>query len=125
MEAKVQQLKHLAYRNARMLESEAGSYKTKLEAVRGFSRNIRSVTKTREMGWFNIVVLLFTNGVIFACGESESSDLKEQFSVLSKQVTTLLDRRRDDLQLIEDSLRKKLAGSQELLDVKDELKNLR
>lgn len=73
------------------------------------------------MTWLYIVVLV--TSVILTC--AENYNLEQELKVLSKQVTTLLDRRRDDLKLIEDSLRRKLTGSQELQDVKDELQNLR
>lgn len=53
------------------------------------------------------------------------SDVEEQLKVLSKQVTALLERRREDLQIIEESMRKKLTKSQEFEDVREEMKNLR
>lgn len=53
------------------------------------------------------------------------SDVGEQLKVLSKQVTALLERRREDLQIIEESMRKKLTKSQEFEDVREEMKNLR
>lgn len=54
-----------------------------------------------------------------------ASDVEEQLKVLSKQVTALLERRREDLQIIEESMRKKLTKSQEFEDVREEMKNLR
>lgn len=50
---------------------------------------------------------------------------EQKLDVLSKQVSTLLDRRREDIAIIEENLRKKLARTQELADVKEEMKILR
>lgn len=61
--------------------------------------------------------------VFIAC--ATASDVEEQLKVLSKQVTALLERRREDLQIIEESMRKKLTKSQEFEEVKEEMKNLR
>ncbi|EFA00353.2 Protein scabrous-like Protein [Tribolium castaneum] len=58
-----------------------------------------------------------------ACGGS--SDLEEQMRVLTKQVTTLLDRRREDLASIEDNMRKRMLQSPEIGDVREELRRLR
>lgn len=69
-----------------------------------------------------ILIVLLTNLINLISGNNVVED---DLKLLSKQVKTLLDRRRDDLKLIEDSLRKKLISSSELLDVKDELKILR
>lgn len=54
-----------------------------------------------------------------------SSDVEEQLKVLSKQVTALIERRREDLQIIEESMRKKLSKGQEFEDVREEMKSLR
>ncbi|KAL3285023.1 hypothetical protein HHI36_019151 [Cryptolaemus montrouzieri] len=54
-----------------------------------------------------------------------SSELKEQLRVLSKQVTTLMDRRREDLDIIEENMRKKLYQTPELVEIKEALKALR
>lgn len=53
------------------------------------------------------------------------SELREQLRVLSKQVTALLDRRREDLEMIEENLRRKLYETPELEDIKNALKTLR
>lgn len=71
------------------------------------------------MQWLRLAVVLVASVICAA------SDLEQDLRTLSKQVSTLLDRRRDDLRLIEDSLRRKLIGSREILDVKEELQNLR
>lgn len=62
-------------------------------------------------------------GVCFDCCASETNE--QQLKVLSKQVTALLDRRREDIAIIEENMRKNLAKSQELVDVKEEMKILR
>lgn len=56
---------------------------------------------------------------------SDASSLEEQMRLLSKQVGALLDRRREDIQIIEDNMRKSLEKSKELVGVKEEMKNLR
>ncbi|XP_068903607.1 protein scabrous [Tenebrio molitor] len=58
-----------------------------------------------------------------ACGEP--SALEEQLRVLGKQVTTLLDRRREDLASIEDNMRRKILSGPELGDVREEMRKLR
>ncbi|RZC42488.1 APG6 domain containing protein, partial [Asbolus verrucosus] len=71
-----------------------------------------------------VTVALVAVGVCStACGES--SALEEQLRVLSKQVTTLLDRRREDLASIEDNMRRKILASPELGDVREEIRKLR
>lgn len=71
-------------------------------------------------------VLLFAVVLLCAvCAAEIEGGLEQQMRVLSKQVTALLDRRQEDIQLIEDNMRKTLAKSQELVQVKEEMKNLR
>lgn len=72
--------------------------------------------------WLNVVAMLVV-GVCFVCGEP--SDLENELRVLNKQVTTLLDRRREDLESIEGNLRKQLFQSPELVKVQEELQALR
>lgn len=54
-----------------------------------------------------------------------NDNIEQQLKVLSKQVTTLLDMRRDDIRIIEESMKKKLLRSQEFVELKDQLKILR
>lgn len=61
----------------------------------------------------------------FNCCVLCSDTTDQQLKVLSKQVAALLDRRREDIQIIEENMRKSLAKSQELVDVKEEMKILR
>lgn len=75
----------------------------------------------RMIWWWSVATLVFS--AIAARGDH--GDLEEQLRVLSKQVTTLLDRRSEDLRSIEDDMRRKLSESQDLTDVKEEIKNLR
>lgn len=70
----------------------------------------------------NVVAVLVV-AVCFVCGET--SDLENELRVLNKQVTTLLDRRREDLQSIEENLRKQLFQSPELVKVQADLQALR
>lgn len=59
-----------------------------------------------------------------ACGES--SAIKEQLWILSKQVKTLLDRRKEDLSIIEDNIMKKMFGTpNEFSDVREDIQKLR
>ncbi|GJQ71173.1 putative signaling receptor binding protein [Trypoxylus dichotomus] len=81
--------------------------------------NIRALVST--LCCFVVVV---ANIAPIACATIDS-DVEEQLKVLSKQVTALLERRREDLQIIEESMRKKLTKSQEFEDVREEIKNLR
>lgn len=59
------------------------------------------------------------------CGAEGSSDLEEQMKVLSKQVTALLERRSEDIKSIEESMRKKLIEDEQLVNVKEEIRNMR
>lgn len=59
------------------------------------------------------------------CGAESSSDLEEQMKVLSKQVTALLERRSEDIKSIEESMRKKLIEDEQLVNVKEEIRNMR
>lgn len=76
-----------------------------------------------------IYAVLGCCGVCLTSGDEmmTSSDLQEQLRVLSKQVTTLLDRRTEDLTIIEDNIRKKLLRHQpeELVDVRNDMHKLR
>lgn len=76
-------------------------------------------------GWFNLSVLLVVTSVCYVYCSEGSSELEEQLQVLSKQVKALLDRRKEDLEIIEDSLRRKLFKSPEINDVQEEMKSLR
>ncbi|KAK9891407.1 hypothetical protein WA026_014645 [Henosepilachna vigintioctopunctata] len=73
----------------------------------------------------SIAVDVATTAIVDATRDVDSSELKEQLRVLSKQVTTLLDRRREDLQIIEENMLKKLYETPELEDIKRTLKALR
>lgn len=73
------------------------------------------------------VLLLVLGGVCsIACGD-DTSDLEEQLRVLTKQVTSLLDRRREDVANIEDNMRKTIlaSSSTELGEVREEMQKLR
>lgn len=52
-------------------------------------------------------------------------NLRDQLKMVSKQVTALLERRAEDLKSIEEHMRRKLTRSQELSDVREEIRNLR
>ncbi|XP_044762095.1 protein scabrous isoform X1 [Coccinella septempunctata] len=66
-----------------------------------------------------------TPAILEATQDEDSSDLREQFRVLSKQVTALLERRREDLEIIEQNMRKELYETPEFQDIKNALKTLR
>lgn len=86
------------------------------------------IRRNKMVRLINYLVLLLTIvNLLTSCAadHNNKNNLENELKLLSKQVTTLLDRRRDDLKLIEDSLRRKLSASSELLDVKEELRNLR
>lgn len=68
-----------------------------------------------------LVVLSLTHLNFCVCGDT----VEQQLKVLSKQVTALLDMRKDDIQIIEENLRKKLLRSQELVEIRDGIKFLR
>lgn len=72
---------------------------------------------------FSVSVFIFT-GTFFTCCV-ECSDFQEQLSVLSKQVTALLDRRKEDMQSIEENVRRSVYNSPEIMDLRNEVKNLR
>lgn len=72
-----------------------------------------------------IGVVAATPAVLEATRDDGSSELRDQFRVLSKQVTALLDRRREDLEIIEENMRRKLYETPELEDIKNALKALR
>ncbi|KAF5296556.1 hypothetical protein FQA39_LY12474 [Lamprigera yunnana] len=74
-------------------------------------------------GWFRLSVLLVV-GLCFMFVRADS-DFEEKLSILSKQVKALLDRRKEDLEIIEDSLKRKLFKSLEVRDVQEEMRNLR
>lgn len=69
--------------------------------------------------WFGIIVSVCIN-----CCHGDTT-IEQQLNVLSKQVSTLLDMRRDDIRIIEESMKKKLLRSQEFVELKDQLKYLR
>lgn len=73
---------------------------------------------------FAALAVLMSACTLINCG-GESSDLEEQMQVLSKQVTALLDRRKEDLDSIAKTMRENLAKSQELVDVREEMNSLR
>ncbi|XP_031348512.1 protein scabrous [Photinus pyralis] len=76
-----------------------------------------------KRGWFRLSVLLVVSLCLnFTHGKSE---FEEELQILSKQVKALLDRRKEDLEIIEDSLRRKLFKSPEISDVQDEIRALR
>lgn len=76
-----------------------------------------------------LVCVVATAVVVLSCATvtnaAAASDLEIELRVLSKQVTTLMERRRDDLKLIEEDLAKKLANSQEINDMRKEIQDLR
>jgi hypothetical protein len=77
---------------------------------------------TKMRSWVKVAFVVV--GVCSAaCGEP--SALEEQLRVLGKQVTTLLDRRREDLASIEDNMRRKILSGPELGDVREEMRKLR
>ncbi|KAJ8964129.1 hypothetical protein NQ317_018150 [Molorchus minor] len=65
-----------------------------------------------------VVVLFAVAGVRLAC--VGCVDLQEQLNVLSKQVTVLLERRKEDIRSIEDNIRKSIYDSPELIGMRDE-----
>lgn len=71
----------------------------------------------------SVFVAILASVCFNCCVCSDATDL--QLKVLSKQVSALLDRRREDIQIIEENMRKSLAKSRELVDVKEEMKILR
>ncbi|KAK5642490.1 hypothetical protein RI129_008657 [Pyrocoelia pectoralis] len=76
-----------------------------------------------QRGWLRLSVMLVVSLCFhFTQGKSE---FEEELQILSKQVKALLDRRKEDLEIIEDSLRRKLFKSPEISDVQDEIRTLR
>lgn len=77
-----------------------------------------------KRGWFRLSVMLVVSFYL-TFAEADNSEFEEKLEILSKQVKALLDRRKEDLQIIEDSLRRKLFKSPEISDVREEVRNLR
>lgn len=73
--------------------------------------------------------LLFAFVVCVTCATRADDDgvlsMEEQLAVLAKQVKALTERRREDLESIEDNMRRKLTMSQDFLDVREEIRSLR
>ncbi|KAG5885039.1 hypothetical protein JTB14_018635 [Gonioctena quinquepunctata] len=69
-----------------------------------------------------VVVMFIFSGTCSTCAES---DLETDFRVLSKQVTALLDKRREDMKSIEQHVMKAIFDTPELLDLRNEVKKLR
>ena len=95
---------------------------TRIKPFSVLRNSVRILANCKKMRLWAVAALVAV-GVCSACGES--SALEEQLRVLSKQVTTLLDRRREDLASIADDLRRKVLSSAELGDVRDEMQKLR
>ncbi|KAJ8950648.1 hypothetical protein NQ318_010848 [Aromia moschata] len=59
------------------------------------------------------------------CTCEPGADFEQQLHVLSKQVNALLEKRREDVRMIEDNIRRSVYDSPELSGIRDEVKNLR
>ncbi|KAF5280570.1 hypothetical protein FQR65_LT00321 [Abscondita terminalis] len=78
----------------------------------------------RKCTWFRwSVLLLMSFYSVFA--HTEPSEYEEKLETLSKQIKALLEFRKEDLQIIEDSLLRKLFKSPEISDVREEMRILR
>lgn len=74
--------------------------------------------------WLSLSVkLLIVSVSISIC--KGSSEFEDQLQLLSKQVKALLDRRKEDLQIIENSLINKLVKNFENSDIHEDVKSLR
>lgn len=55
----------------------------------------------------------------------KSSDFEQEFRLLSKQVRVLLDKRTEDMKMIEENIRKTIYDSTEMDEMRKEIKFLR
>lgn len=53
------------------------------------------------------------------------SDFEQEFRLLTKQVKVLLDKRREDMKMIEENIRKTIYDSAEMDAMRKEIENLR
>lgn len=63
--------------------------------------------------------------VLACCCGWVKSDLEEDFRVLSRQVSVLLDKRTEDVKSIEDHIRTAILDMPEIADIRTEIKKIR
>lgn len=56
---------------------------------------------------------------------AECGDFEQEFRLLSKQVRVLLDKRTEDMKMIEKNIRKSIYDSDEMDEMRKEIKELR
>lgn len=73
-----------------------------------------------------VVLVTLTRGGASSEGEKAvADDVQEQLRVLSKQVTALLERRKEDLRIIEEDMRRQLLKSREMEEFRIQMEDLR
>lgn len=72
-----------------------------------------------------IISLCVLTIVFIFCFECVYCDLEEDFRVLSKQVTILLDKRKEDVKIIEEHMKKAIFDMPEIVEMKNQIKKLR
>lgn len=72
-----------------------------------------------------IISLCVLTIVFIFCFECVYCDLEEDFRVLSKQVTILLDKRKEDVKIIEEHMKKAIFDMPEIAEMKNQIKKLR
>ncbi|XP_072396424.1 protein scabrous [Diabrotica undecimpunctata] len=63
--------------------------------------------------------------VVTLCFQCAECDLEEDFRVLSKQVTALLDKRKEDVKIIEEHIKRAIFDIPEIVEMRNEIKKLR